>query len=306
MTDTDEPLESLLLAYHNKTRSKAEVLELMHSQHFLCSDVRTMTAVNRLTQFYRAEQQMRKFDSNRDAAIFEGLMDDLFAAQKMAMVLPITVLCREPDGEMGELFLHEVEPKSLKKDSEWDEAVAAFVWQVIAKQSYELFFLSHSPQSRLPPAPKNVLSMTPAQIEAKQRAARFLLNSAFANKPDRMAVLHKQIGTSPWKYITTQLQTFGFSQGTVGYIRVYLDLSAPGKPAKPAITRGIVAMCDIKHPAMARAALFFDPYHEFLLVLETNKTVRRKPLLTVFVVAKALLSISEDGDVYQNRTPVKQ
>lgn len=297
-------LESLLLECHGNKISKSDVLSLLHDGHFQCHDPRTFTAVTRLCKFYYAELELKKYNTKLlvpESNLFENIVNQMFVDQKLGPVLPITVLCREPNGELGELLLHEVAPKVLNTtvDGDWDRRVAQFVWDVIAKQSYEFFFLSHSPQLRVPPSVKSVLSMTPAQIEAKQRATRFLLNSAFANKPERMAALHKQIGMSPWKYMTCNLQAFGFQQGTIGYIRVILEGSKP-----PSITRGIVAMCDIKHEAMARAALFFDPFHEFLLVLRSKVEDEKKPKISVFVVAKALLSINQEGDVFQNVVPV--
>lgn len=296
----------LLAAHHRQEMSKKDVLERIHDEKFTCMDARTTTAINRLSQFYRAELQMNKYNVGKlipQSHIFQQLVDDMFLNQKLTPVLPITVLCREPNGELGELLLHEVAPKTLNTtvDGEWDRAVAKFIWEIIAKQSYEMFFLSHSPQLRIPPSVKSVLTMTPAQIEAKQRATRFLLHSAFVNRPENMAALHKKIGMSPWKYLTCNLQTFGFQQGTIGFVRVKID---PTK--QPTVTRGILAMCDIKMLSLARAALFFDPYHEFLLILESSKSTKKNPLVSVFVVAKALLSINENGDVYQNVVPKLQ
>jgi hypothetical protein len=211
--------------------------------------------------------------------------------------------------------MYEVAPKSIdlaNPEALWNKAVVQFMWNMTAKQSYGLFLLSHAPITRAPPYKERIASMTPAQIEAKQRAVRLFLTSAFVNKPERLARLSKQLGVSPWKNIMERTQMFGLKQGTVGYVHGVLTVSANGFEIA-SMERKIIAMTDIVWPAMARAALYLNADTECMLVLqkaEAQKAEAQKadeePVVAVFIVCKTLFTISDNGDVFYNLCPDKK
>lgn len=298
-TRTVPLLEDVLQSYRSQGITREQLLQALSNREFWCADAQLMTAVCRLSMFYRTEMQVKGVVQKGQALVFETLFKELVAGEFEPVCL-MSLLCREPEGETAELFDNEVAPKSMTKDpdNDWNRAICTFVWQVVTQQAYGLFYLSHAPESRVPPAKARIMSMTPAQILAKERAARFLLTSAFAVERggERFKALHQALGFSPWKYLTAQTQTFNLNSGTIGYVKATLTYGPKGMSIEK-LERFVVSMCDITLVALARAALFVDPYNEFILVLQGAHTT------SVFVVANTLVSINEAGAVFYNAVP---
>jgi hypothetical protein len=217
-------------------------------------------------------------------------------------VQPVTVLCREPEGELGEIFMYEAQPRAIKLDQPehvWNRAVCWFMWNVLCHQAHTFFLLSHTPEMRLQPYPKRIANISPAQLEAKNRAVNFLLKSAFVNNQTELIKLHKELGCSPWKHILIHTQTFAPEYQTVGYVRVTVNLDGP-VPYCEYVTRTIIGYAEIILPAMARAMLYLQPDHEFMLLVDGIKA-QKVVYSSVFIVSGTLLCIDDNGDTIYNK-----
>lgn len=275
--------------------------DLMASKGLQNKPATAAKAVQHLHQFCNIEKQYYL----KNKPVFRVLMDELLLQGTIEPVVPVTVLCREPEGELGELHLYEVSPKSLKMeepDHEWNHAVSWFMWTMTAKQAFGLFLLSHAPESRVPPISARISSMTPAQIDAKHRAVRFLLTSVFANDSERLAKLHNHLGFSPWRNMVLRTQMFGVQFQSIGYVTAQIQLGGD-VPELTLITRTVKAIMEITSVSLARAALFLDYNQEVILVIEGLK---RDVIVysSVFIVSKTLFTIDLNGDVFYNAPPV--
>lgn len=256
-------------------------------------------ALQHLHQFCKQEEQYY----SKNKPVFRVLMKELQRDGTIEPAVPVTVLCREPEGELGELYMYEVSPKSLKIDEpehEWNATIAWFMWTFTAKQAYGLFLLSHAPESRLPPSSIRISSMTAAQIDAKHRAVRFLLTSVFANNTERLSKLHTTLGFSPWRNMVTRTQMFGLQFQTIGFVIAQIELGE--EPALTSISRTTKAISEITSVSLARAALFLNPNDEAILVVEGIKD-SVVVYSSVFVVLKTLFTIERNGDVFYNAPP---
>jgi hypothetical protein len=305
-------LQDVLQSYRDQKISREDLLQALINREFWCSDDLLMAAVCRLSMFYRSEMQVKGAQANSyQPLVFETMFKEL-VADDFEPVSVLTLLCREPEGETAELYDSELSPKSMinDKDTNWNRTVCTFVWKLVTEQAYGLFYLSHAPESRVPPATARIMSMTPAQILAKERAARFLLTSAFTSggrggtQADRFKALQQALGFSPWKYMIAQTQTFNLNSGTTGYVKATLEYGPKGMTIEK-LERFVVSMCDITLVALARAALFVDPLKEFILMLQESTSSGKKsaPLISVFVVSNTLVSINEVGSVFYNAIP---
>lgn len=280
-------LETLL---RHKPGARAAVLDKLRSGEFECVNPKQKTAAIRLAQYSKLSK------------IFEGLTNELFQTGDMTVVQPVTVLCREPEGELGEIYMYEVQPRAMTMqtpDHPWNRVMCWFMWHVLHQQAHNFFLLSHTPETRLQPYQKRIANVTPAQLEAKQRAVNFLLKTAFVNKHTELMQLHKDLGCSPWKHILLHTQTFSPDHQTVGYVRVTIKLDGP-EPEMEFVTRTIVSYADITQPALARAMLYLQPEHEFLLLVDGLKA-EKVVYSSVFIVSGTLLCIDDNGDTIYNK-----
>jgi hypothetical protein len=283
-------LPDLLLRCQQKKITRTAVLDLMRMGDFECLNLKQKTALVRLAQLSKLSK------------VFEGLVDDLFQTGDIRTVQTVTVLCREPEGELGEIFMYEVQPRAMQLDQPahpWNRALCWVMWQILTTQAHAFFLLSHTPESRLMPLPKRIANVTPAQLEAKQRAVNFLLKNAYVNRQSELLKLHRELDCSPWKHIIIHTQTFSPEHQTVGYVRMTINLDQ-AEPQCEYVTRTIMAYSDITLPAMARAALYLQPEQEFLLLVDGIKA-KKVVYSSVFVVSSTLLCIDDNGEAIYNK-----
>jgi len=282
------PLDKLLA-----TLGKEAVFDALRAGNFTTLDPRQKTAITRLAIICSAFKTLKVFDK---------LYQDFVKTGDLLSVQPVTVLCREPEGELGEIHMYEVQPRTLTVDDPkqcWNRAVCWFMWHVLKNQAHQFYISSHSPESRMPPSHKHMANISPAQLAAKHRAVNFLLKSVFTNNNAAVIKLHTDLGCSPWKHMLLRTQTFCLEHKTVGYVRIVLDCDAV-VPVIKHFTRSIMSYTEITLPALARAALYLNQDTEFIVLLEGFKDKMIK-YSSVFVVSSTLLCIENDGDAVYNK-----